>query len=323
MWTDERNTHGHRGPTSTRTSWRADTWQPAIQLDDAAQGDAAHAPLWRRIWDRTFEIIQAMGRHNLAPLAGAIAFFGFSSLLPVLALLVFITSLAFPEVVIEHFIEGIFRSYVPAIPTGGMFAVQTVQRLMTLREVTSIIGLCSLVWSTIGGFMTLQGALDIIYEVHQRRNFILQYVIAFAMMGILLALTLAAAMIATVSPAFVAVLAQQHAAAGLVAVHWAGRVAFPVILFCICFFVYRVLPSRPLHTWPLLAETALATIFIYLTRAAFGIYTHHLGNYQLMYGTLTFVMLFTFWLYIICMILLVVAEVAAALDRWVYEGGTS
>jgi len=264
------------------------------------------------------DLIRAIMRHNIGSLAAVIAFFGFSSLIPVIALLVFVTSWLVPEPVVERFIQGIFQNYVPAIPKEGLFAVNTVKRMMTLREVTGMIGLASLLWSTIGGFVTLQMVLDTIYEIHKRRSFILQYVIGFAMMGILLALTIASSLLAVASPEFVATLTDANANAGLFVVRSAGRIAFPVILFITCYFIYRVLPSRALRNIPLLTGATLATIFIYISRGLFAIYTHHLRNYEIMYGTFTFVMLFTFWIYIVCIILLFAAELSVAMEQWLY-----
>jgi len=57
----------------------------------------------------------------------------------------------------------------------------------------------------------------------------------------------------------------------------------------------------------------VATLGIYLSREVFVWYSLHLGQYEMIYGSLTFIMLFTFWVYIVCIIVLFGAEVAVTL----------
>jgi membrane protein len=261
------------------------------------------------------DLIQSTIKHNIGSLAATIAFFGFSSLLPVLALLIYITSFFVPEATVARFLQGILQSYVPAIPTGETFALITIQHLTTFGTDISIIGLAGLLWSTIGGFVTLQQTLDTIYEVRKRRPFLSQYVVGFAMMGILLALTIASSLVSAISPEFVVKLVYTNDTRGLHLLHDIGRITFPLILLITCYSCYRVLPSRPLRTVPLIIGSLLATVFIYISRALFMVYTDHLGNYQIMYGALTFVILLTFWMYIVCIILLFGAEVSITIHR--------
>lgn len=263
-------------------------------------------------------LIHSVIKHNIGLLAAVISFFGFSSLIPVLALLIYGASFIVPGTAVERFLQGILQSYVPAIPTGGAFAPGTIHRLETLGTGVSVIGFVSLLWSTIGGFVTLQQILDTIYEVRRRRSFVLQYVVGFAMMGILLALTITSSLVSVLSPEFVVKLPRAHVSAWLHFVQDVGLITFPLILFATCYCCYRVLPSRPLRQIPLLIGSALATLLIYISRTLFVVYTHHLGNYELMYGTLTFVMLLTFWFYIVCMILLFAAEVSVTIHKFMY-----
>ena len=48
------------------------------------------------------DLIQSTIKHNIGSLAATIAFFGFSSLLPVLALLIYITSFFVPEATVAR-----------------------------------------------------------------------------------------------------------------------------------------------------------------------------------------------------------------------------
>ncbi|GMA57971.1 hypothetical protein GCM10025858_24740 [Alicyclobacillus sacchari] len=177
-----------------------------------------------------------------------------------------------------------------------------------------VIGLIGLLWGAIGGFVTLQQVLDTIFEVKTRRSFWVQYVVGFAMMGILLLLTVGSSLMSWLSPMFLAKIMHVSSASSAHLLHVIGEVIFPAVLFITCYCCYRLLPSRRLTNVPLLAGALMATIFIYISRFGYVIYTHHLGNYSILYGAFTFVMLLTFWIYIVCMILLLGAEVAGTIE---------
>lgn len=264
------------------------------------------------------QLIHSVPKHNIGSLGAVLAYFGFSSMLPVLALLIVTASHLLPANTIEQFLQDVLRSYLPAIPMEGTFTGSTIRRLATFGSEVSIIGVIGLLWGTIGGFVNLQQTLDTILEVRKRRSFVKQYLVGFVMLGVLLALTVASSIVSVLSPVWMTTVAQAHGMGNPHAIRWIrtlGQFTFPFVLFVTCYLIYRILPSHRLRTLPLVVGAAFATLGIYISRALYGVYTHHLGNYEVMYGTLTFVMLFTFWIYIVCMLLLFGAEVAVAMEK--------
>lgn len=254
-------------------------------------------------------------RHNIGSLAAIIAFFGFSSLFPVLCLLVYVASFVVPEAVVAQFLQRILQSYIPALPFGGNFARTTLQHLTLYRAHISIVGTFGLLWGSIGGFVNLQQIMDTIYEVRKRRSFILQYVIGFVMMGILLSLTVASSVISALDPASLQRFLSTNVIDVWMSIHLLGIVTFPVVLWVTCYCCYRILPSAPQRPWAPVVGALTATLLIYASRWGFVIYTHYLGNYALMYGSFAFVMLFTFWIYVVCIILLIGAEVSSTINH--------
>ncbi|WP_081503835.1 YihY/virulence factor BrkB family protein [Alicyclobacillus hesperidum] len=266
-------------------------------------------------------LIHAVIKHNIGSLAAIIAFFGFSSLMPVCALLIFIASLFVPNTTVARFIEGVLQSYIPPIPTGATFAATTIHHLTMYRADIRVIGIIGLLWGAIGGFVTLQQVLDTIYEVKTRRSFWIQYIVGFVMMGILLVLTVASSLITWISPIFLVTITHLTNASATHVLHHLGQIVFPIVLFITCYCCYRILPSRSLRNVPLVVGALIATVFIYLSRFGYVIYTHHLGSYSILYGAFTFVMLLTFWIYIVCIILLIGAEAAVTVHELMRESG--
>lgn len=266
-----------------------------------------------------FTWIRAIIRHNIGSLAAIIAFFGFSSLFPLLALLFLAASLIVPEATVEKFLSHVLQSYVPMLPSGSNFAISTIHQLTNYGTHFRLISIVGLLWGTIGGFVTLQRIIDTIYEVHRRRAFFLQYVIGFAMLGILLCLTITSSLLSLISPTFVEEFLPLSVGGAVTLLRVIGAITFPILLLITCYCCYRILPSRSARPIPPIVGAVVATIVIYISRYLFVIYTHFLGNYRMMYGTLTFIMLFVFWIYIACIILLVGAEISAALDKTLSE----
>lgn len=260
-------------------------------------------------------LIHNVIRHNIGYLAAVISYFGFSSMIPLVLLLIFGASLFVAGTAVEHLLDDLLQTYVPRIPTGQSFITTTIGRLTTLRPAISIIGIVGVVWTSVGGFVSLQTTLDTISDIHHRRSFILQYVFGFLMLGVLLALTLISTVAAAISPTLVAHISHTHTLMWLTLAHDIARLSFLLIMFSTCFFCYRFLPSRPASNVALLIGAAIATASIYASRSLFAIYTHHLGNYEMIYGTLTFVMLFSFWIYISSVIFLFGLEVTVAIEQ--------
>jgi membrane protein len=260
-------------------------------------------------------IYRGVMKHNTPGRASAISFFVFSAMIPMLLLMIYGASFLVPEPAVEHLLDNLLRSYVPDMPTEGTLVEQTVNRLGSVRSDMRLIGIIGLLWTTVGGFVLLQQVLDEIWEIHQRRSFLRQYLVGFVMLGILLGLTVGVSIFTAVSPLLMTLAIGALEIPWLALLHLVSTIVFPIVLFITCFFIYRVLPSHRPRLWPAVIGALFATGAIYVSRSLFMVYTHYLGNYQLVYGALTFVMLLTFWIYILAIILLLGAEVSVAIER--------
>ncbi len=260
-------------------------------------------------------IYRGVMKHNTPARASAISFFVFSAMIPVLLLMIYGASFLVPEPTVERLLDELLHSYVPEMPAEGTLVQQTVSRLGLVRSDMGIVSVLGLLWTTVGGFVLLQQVLDEIWEIHQRRAFLRQYLMGFVMLAILLGLTVAASIFTAVSPFLMTVVTGALQTSWLTLLHLVSLIVFPIVLFITCFFIYRVLPSHRPRLWPTVTGALFATVVIYVSRSLFMIYTHYLGHYQMIYGALTFVMLLTFWIYILAIIVLLGAEVSVAIER--------
>ena len=260
-------------------------------------------------------LVSSIIKHNIVALAAVIAFFGLSAMIPLALLLIYGASLFIPVTSVQKFLSDILQSYVPTLPDTKLYLVENVTRLVALgSKQVGIVGVIGLLWTTIGGFVSFQQILDMIWEIRHRRSFVKQYLVGFGMLAILLSLTVITSLATTVSLALVQrIFMKGNLTFWLALFHDISRLSFPLLLFLTCYFCYRFLPSQTIKNTYLLIGALVSTLGIYLSREAFVWYSLHLGQLEAIYGSLTFVMLFTFWVYIVCIMVLFGAEVAVTL----------
>lgn len=260
-------------------------------------------------------LVSSIIKHNIAALAAVIAFFGLSAMIPLALLLIYGATIFIPITSVQSFLSDILQSYVPTLPDAKLYIVENVSRLVALgSKQVGIVGVIGLLWTTAGGFVSFQQMLDMIWEIRHRRSFVKQYLVGFGMLGILLSLTVITSLATTVSLALVQrIFTKGNLTFWLELFHDISRMSFPVLLFLTCHFCYRFLPSQKIRNSYLLIGALVATLGIYLSREVFVWYSLHLGQYEMIYGSLTFIMLFTLWVYIVCIIVLFGAEVAVSL----------
>ena len=260
-------------------------------------------------------LVSSIIKHNIVALAAVIAFFGLSAMIPLALLLIYGASLFIPVTSVQKFLSDILQSYVPTLPDTKLYLVENVTRLVALgSKQVGIVGVIGLLWTTIGGFVSFQQILDMIWEIRHRRSFVKQYLVGFGMLAILLSLTVITSLATTVSLALLQrIFTKGNLTFWLALFHDISRMSFPLLLFLTCYFCYRFLPSQTIKNTYLLIGALVSTLGIYLSREAFVWYSLHLGQLEAIYGSLTFVMLFTFWVYIVCIMVLFGAEVAVTL----------
>jgi len=91
----------------------------------------------------------------------------------------------------------------------------------------------------------------------------------------------------------------------------------PFLLEAVGFLLfYRLIPTRPVR-WADAATGALVAALLFeIVKRAFGIYLGFLGSYQTLYGALATLPIFLIWMYLGWLVVLVGAEITAALPEW-------
>jgi membrane protein len=301
--------------------------QPPSLLPEAAErGAAAHSPteFGARAWlDILKRVWRNSSRHNIGFLAAGVAFYGFLSLAPSLALLVMVYgSVADPATLYDRMVEII--RVVPA-EAALLINQQLVSLIRTAAETHG--------WAVIpAALLSLYGAsgaaggmissLNIIYEQEEKRNI-------FGLTLVSVELAVSAIILALLGIFSASVLALvQFALSDLGAVAIALiRVATWMVAFVLASFaiaiVYRYGPCRENAKWRWLTlGSAVGTTLWLLGSLLFGWYAS-MANYATTYGSLGAVVALLMWIFVSAYSLLLGAFINAEAERQTARDSTT
>lgn len=246
--------------------------------------------------------------------AGGVAFFILLAIFPGLAGVISLYGLiADRHTVSEHL--GLLAGL---LPEGGLEIIRDQLEKLTSQPaprlgLATIAGLAFSLWSANGGVKAMFDALNVAYEVREKRGFV-------ALNLVSIALTLGATGFMILSLLAIAVVPEGLAWAG-----WSrasavfGGLRWP-ILFVLASLgiatIYRFGPSRDRPRWRWISPgTVFATVAWVATSVMFSWYTEHFGSYDKTYGSLGAVVGFMTWLWISTIVILAGAKLDAERER--------
>jgi membrane protein len=260
---------------------------------------------------------------NISLLAGGVAFFAVLAVVPLL-----VAVLA---------IWGIFASPSDATRLIGDIASglpNSAQRLVTqqLRSIanrsnsglglTAIVSLVIACWSASSGTKHLIEAINVAYDEEEGRGFVKVRALA-------LALTLGAILFLLVAIGLIAVVPSALSDAGVPdAVRVAIEIAIWPVLAAMMVFglavLYRLAPDRNDPRWRWASWGAVIATALWLVgSAAFALYASNFGSYDETYGSLGGVVVLLLWLYITALVVVLGAEINAALETQTARDSTT
>lgn len=247
--------------------------------------------------------------------AGALSYTTLVSLVPLLAISLAVLS-AFPifDKLREQALLVIFDAFVPRI--GG-----TVERYINgfvqMSGKTTAVGTVVLAVTAIMLLATIEDRLNAIWRVHAPRSWstrIMVYWTVLTLGPVLfgLALTLPANL---------------EAAGALIVPSGAGRLALvwlkglegllPLLFESLGLMgFYALIPHGPVRWRDGLIGAVVAALLIEASRLGFSFYLDHFNSYDAIYGALAVLPIFLLWMYLTWSVVLVGAEVAAAIPLW-------
>jgi membrane protein len=246
-------------------------------------------------------------------LASAITFNFLICLIPlILLLLALVGSYLFSDQqvlkLVRHYLESAAPSLDPKI-------TQNLLAIIRDRKIVGFLGLGGLIWVSTWIFYSFRTALNIVFQVERGRNLLRGIAVDFLMVflaGVLLllsiAFTSAIAILQTFSPF-------QLLHIGLIMRLFLKYLLPFAFTFSMCFLVYKISPNKKVLSKAALRAGLFTSLLWEVAKHLFAWYVLHSARFSMLYGSLSALAIFFFWIYYSSAILLLGGEIAFFLER--------
>ena len=265
---------------------------------------------WIRLWRLLKQAGIASYQDNCFGIAKGVAYSGLLSLFPVLTSIAAILFRANAEAVTRTLARFLYQ----IVPPGSEDLVR-IQFVAKGQRPTWLVVVATLlsVWAASGAMMSLMEGFQASYRLPTGRSFLKQRGVAVVLVFI--------GALPAVGCSFLIVFGARllpggHLTGGAavfsVALRYLIGIACVVLVMGL---VYYVGPNRPIQlkrVWP---GALVATGLWALLTSAFGWYVRHLGNYNVMYGSIAAVIVLLVWMYLLAVIALFGCEFNAEQER--------
>ena len=275
-------------------------------------GTVVVAPPSRRWKAVLLNVYDGINRHRVLLVAAGVAFFALLALFPAIASLVALFGFfADPAAINEH--VSALRGIVPADALDIVH--QEIERVISQGQGTLSLlffsGLAISLWSAMSGIKAICDALNIVHEETEKRSFLMLNLQALLFtLAALLFVGLALGAIVLV-PVVVALLGIDDSM--LPALRW--PLMYAVILLGLA-ALYRFGPSHGAGQWRWITwGSAIAGALWLFGSMLFSWYVSSFANYNKTYGSLGAVIAFMTWIWLSVTIILIGAEIDAAIEQ--------
>lgn len=259
-------------------------------------------------WHFLIFLWERFNRDGVPRMASALSYTSLLALVPLLAIGLAMFA-AFPVFrgLRNRFQEEIFQNFVPHV--GAAVQEQVAHFVDKAGELTAA-GIVGLSVTAIMLLVTIETSLNMIFRVEQARSVMSRLLVYWT------SLTLGPLLIGasfSLTGYFAAVgrwaegIAPPSLAAGLL----------PNLLIMIAFgLLYFAVPNRRVHPLDAAIGGIVAGLVFAALRSGFGFYVASARTYQTVYGAIATIPIFLVWMYLSWAVILLGAEIAAALPEW-------
>ena len=276
---------------------------------------AKHSGPLNKFWAVLKDVGLRTGRDHLSVVSAGCAYYALFAIFPALTASISLYGLtANPENVERQF--DVFSTVLP--PQAYTILLDQIKRIAgTSGQALGwsfVAGLLVALWSANHATQAMFSALNIAYGQPERRGFVHFYLAAvgYTFIGIV---GVAAMLFAIVSVPILFDDTGHPQAFQTVVTYLRWPVFFLLTLFLLA-LIYRFGPSREDPEWRWITPgSVFATLVWLLASLGFSYYVSNFADYDRMYGSLGAVIILLFWLYMSFYIVLLGAEVNAAIER--------
>jgi membrane protein len=284
-------------------------------VDVPGREAAAPQEIPRRGWLRVVKRVKAEAvQDNASLLAGGVAFFALLAIVPLLVAALSIWGLFADPADATRLI----RDIATGLPDSAQRLVTQQLRSISRRSnaglgLTAIVSLIVALWSASSGTKHLIEAVNTAYDEEEQRGFVRVRALAILFtVGAILFMIVALALIAVVPNALADAGVPRAVRIVIDVAVWPVLAAMMIVALAL---IYRFAPDRRDPQWRWVSSGAVfATIAWLAGSALFALYASNLGTYDETYGSLGGVVVLMLWLFITALVIVLGAELNAALE---------
>jgi membrane protein len=267
------------------------------------------------LWQIAVSVVTRIGRDNLTLVAAGVAFYAMTAIFPAIAAFVSIYGL-FAD---PHAVHSQIAAYASLLPENALKLLTDALDSFTAKSgsalnVALLVSLGIALWSAKAGVSSLITGLNIANETIEKRNLLVQQVVALALTAGAILFSIVAFAAIALLPAVIAIFPLGE---GISTILGLGR--WPLLAVLVCFglaIVYRFGPYRVKAKWRWITwGAAIATVLWLAGSALFSFYVSRFGSYDATYGSLAAPVILLLWFWLSALIVLLGAEIDAELEH--------
>jgi len=247
--------------------------------------------------------IKESGNHDIGQRAAGVAYYAIISIFPLLLGLIAVFGFFLPSINLQNALLSFVGNNIP----GATDIVKdNIGGIIRLRGVMSVLSIVILFWGASALFGSISLAINRAWNINKNRHLFIRKASEIGMVfgtGILFLLSLGASTFIT----FVGNTLNLPDRNAAVIYIGAKLIAF-LLMLAIFILLYKFVPNaktRWRDVWP---GAMLAAVFFEIARTLFIFYLEHFANYQVIYGTVSSIVILMVWIYYSAFILILGAE---------------
>jgi membrane protein len=280
-------------------------WETVSQIQRVKAG-------LRNTKDRLLEIpafqliartVKGAGNHDVGQRAAGVAYYSVLSIFPLLLGLIAVFGFLLPSVNLQ---DELLKFVGNNVPGATNIVKENIAGIIKLRGVMSIMSIVILFWGASALFSAISLAINRAWEIDKYRHFFIRKFSELGMVfgtGILFLFSLGATALVTLMRGVF-----NLPETNMATVYVIGRLTAFLLMFAVFLLLYKLVPNTKTNWRRIWLGALIATALFELARTLFILYLENFANYQLIYGSITSIIVLLVWIYISSFIMIIGAE---------------
>ncbi len=261
---------------------------------------------------------EELGNIDGAHKAAGVAYYAILSIFPLLLGLIALFGFILPSVNIQ---DELLKFAGKNFPGATDIMRQNITSIIKLRSILGVLSIVVLFWNGSTMFSAISLAINRAWDIRRDRPFFIRKARELGMalsVGILFLLSLIAGAIISILRGVLGL-----PAAELMIVDVGSRLVAFLLILAVFLLLYKLIPNTRTYwryVWP---GAILAAVLFEIARTSFVFYLENFANYQLIYGSITSIIVLLVWIYYSAFIMILGAAFTFQYGRMLYPATTS